>query len=146
VGGFEPWQVSIGLAAWLVVFFAGLFYWGNRFKRFRRTTIMGLGCAGGALMLVAIFGINHSRDLPLADFVSLAGIVVNNSILIVAFIRHHLDDCEPCLREYGLDEAVKRLVARCCGSDPVPPNLRSKVLSRLEAAQVESTAREGRPS
>jgi mycothiol system anti-sigma-R factor len=61
-----------------------------------------------------------------------------------AEIRHHLDDCEPCLREYGLDEAVKRLVARCCGSDPVPPDLRSKVLSRLETAHVESTAREGR--
>lgn len=65
MGGFEATQVSIGLGVALVVFFAGLFYWGARFKRFRRTTIMGLGCAGGALMLVAIFGLNHSRDIGL---------------------------------------------------------------------------------
>lgn len=59
-------------------------------------------------------------------------------------IRRHLQDCEPCLREYGLDEAVKRLVARCCGSDPVPSGLRDKVLSRLEVARVESELHEGR--
>lgn len=58
-------------------------------------------------------------------------------------IRRHLDECEPCLREYGLDEAVKRLVARCCGSDPVPAGLRSKVLNRLESARLDSSAREG---
>lgn len=62
-----------------------------------------------------------------------------------AEIRRHLDDCEPCLREYGLDEAVKRLVARHCGHDPVPPGLRAKVLSRLDAARTDSSIREGRP-
>ena len=29
-----------------------------------------------------------------------------------AKIRQHLDECGPCLREYGLEEAVKRLVRR----------------------------------
>ncbi|MDX6344025.1 MAG: hypothetical protein QOH87_4163, partial [Trebonia sp.] len=33
-------------------------------------------------------------------------------------IRQHLDECGPCLREYGLEEAVKRLVAKHCGCDP----------------------------
>src|SRR5882757_10948130 len=27
-------------------------------------------------------------------------------------IRQHLDECGPCLREYGLEEAVKRLVEK----------------------------------
>lgn len=62
MGGFAPNQVSIGLAIWLAVFFAGLLYWGGRFKRFRRTTIIGIGIAGGALETAAIFGLNHSAD------------------------------------------------------------------------------------
>lgn len=62
MGGFAPWQVSIGLAVALLVFFAGLLYWGNRFQRFRRTTIIGIGVAGGIGMVVAIVGINHTSD------------------------------------------------------------------------------------
>jgi mycothiol system anti-sigma-R factor len=54
-----------------------------------------------------------------------------------AKIRQHLDECGPCLREYGLEEAVKRLVHKHCGADPVPSELRTKVLSRLQAVRVE---------
>jgi len=46
----------------LLVFFAGLFYWGNRFKRFRRTTIMAIGILGGIAMVGAIFAINHGES------------------------------------------------------------------------------------
>jgi len=31
-------------------------------------------------------------------------------------VRVHLDECGPCLREFGLEEAVKRLVHKHCGS------------------------------
>ena len=44
----------------------------------------------------------------------------------------HLDECSPCLEKYGLEQAVKKLVKRCCGHDDVPGDLRAKVLSRLE--------------
>jgi mycothiol system anti-sigma-R factor len=54
-----------------------------------------------------------------------------------AKIRQHLDECGPCLREYGLEEAVKRLVHKHCGSDPVPSELRTKVLSRIRAVRIE---------
>jgi mycothiol system anti-sigma-R factor len=54
-----------------------------------------------------------------------------------AKIRQHLDECGPCLREYGLEEAVKRLVHKHCGADPVPSELRTKVLSRLQAVRIE---------
>jgi MFS family permease len=60
MGGSEPLQVSIGLAVALLVFFAGLFYWGNRFKRYRRTTIMAIGIVGGIVMVGAVYGINHA--------------------------------------------------------------------------------------
>ncbi|MDQ2688835.1 MAG: MFS transporter [Chloroflexota bacterium] len=65
MGGFEPAQVSGGLAIALVVFFAGIFVWGNLFKRYRRTTIIGVGIAGGLLMVGSIFGVNHSADWSL---------------------------------------------------------------------------------
>ena len=81
MGNVEPAQVSIGLAVALLVFFAGLFYWGNRFKRYRRTSIMAVGIAGGIVMTAAIFGINHAAgglavlQIPLA-LVAAAGLFV----------------------------------------------------------------------
>jgi mycothiol system anti-sigma-R factor len=51
-------------------------------------------------------------------------------------IKDHLDDCGPCLREFGLEEAVKSIVKRTC-SDQAPAELRAKVLVRIEVARVE---------
>jgi mycothiol system anti-sigma-R factor len=51
-------------------------------------------------------------------------------------IKEHLDECSPCLREFGLEEAVKAIVKRSC-SDPAPPDLRAKVLSNIAAARTE---------
>jgi mycothiol system anti-sigma-R factor len=57
-----------------------------------------------------------------------------------AQVKVHLDECGPCLREYGLEEVVKRLVHRHCGQEQVPADLRQKVLLRIEAvrAQIEA--------
>ena len=55
----------------------------------------------------------------------------------IAQVREHLDECAPCLREFGLEEAVKRLIAKHCGCDPVPVELRSKVLVRIRQVQAE---------
>jgi len=54
-----------------------------------------------------------------------------------AEIREHLDECGPCLREFGLEESVKRLVHKHCGHDDVPLNLRAKVLSRIREVRTE---------
>jgi mycothiol system anti-sigma-R factor len=53
-----------------------------------------------------------------------------------AQIRQHLDECGPCLREYGLEEAVKRLVHKSCGHDEVPGDLRIKVLTRIQEVRA----------
>ena len=56
-------------------------------------------------------------------------------------IRSHLDECSPCLRKYGVEQEVRALVARCCGGDVAPQQLRAKVLGRLrEAVVIETTA------
>lgn len=52
-------------------------------------------------------------------------------------IRLHLDECAPCLREYGLEQAVKSLVARCCGGDVPPEGLRERVLVRIQEVRLE---------
>jgi mycothiol system anti-sigma-R factor len=54
-----------------------------------------------------------------------------------AQIRQHLDECGPCLREYGLEEAVKRLVHKCCGAESAPSELRIKVMTRIRAVRAE---------
>jgi mycothiol system anti-sigma-R factor len=60
-------------------------------------------------------------------------------------IREHLDECTPCLRQYGLDQAVKSLVARSCGCDIAPETLRRKVLARIQEVRVELAQLEYRP-
>jgi len=50
-------------------------------------------------------------------------------------IREHLDECSPCLAEYGLEQAVKALVHRSCGCDTAPEQLRSKILQKIRDVQ-----------
>lgn len=54
-----------------------------------------------------------------------------------AKVKVHLEECGPCLREYGLEEVVKRLVHKHCGQEQVPADLRQKVLTRIEAVRVQ---------
>ncbi|HEY5032498.1 MAG TPA: mycothiol system anti-sigma-R factor [Actinomycetes bacterium] len=52
-------------------------------------------------------------------------------------IREHLDECAPCLRQFGIEQEVKALVARCCGSDRAPEALRIKIITRIQQVRVE---------
>lgn len=54
-----------------------------------------------------------------------------------SLIREHLDDCSPCLRLYGIEQDVKTLIARCCGNDPAPEQLRARVLMTLQSVRIE---------
>jgi mycothiol system anti-sigma-R factor len=54
-------------------------------------------------------------------------------------ISHHLDECSPCLREYGIEQEVKALVARCCGNDRAPTELRDRLRLKLESLVAEPT-------
>jgi MFS family permease len=81
MGGFDPLQVSVALAIGGLLFFAGLFYWGGRFRTMRRTSIILYGIIGGAVMLLAAVGINHAAGWPLP--VMLALIVVGAAGLFV---------------------------------------------------------------
>lgn len=52
-------------------------------------------------------------------------------------IRQHLHECGPCLREYGLEEVVKKLVHKHCGHEMVPADLRARILTRIQQVRME---------
>ncbi len=57
-------------------------------------------------------------------------------------IRFHLDECSPCLREYGIEQEVKALVARCCGSEVAPVELKERLRLKLAELVFEADTRE----
>jgi MFS family permease len=63
--GFSASQITLAAVVIAVIFGAGLLYWGNRFRRFRRTTIILYGVLGGGTAVVAGFVINHGAGLPI---------------------------------------------------------------------------------
>ncbi|MDT7728476.1 MAG: hypothetical protein QOI21_5052 [Actinomycetota bacterium] len=48
-----------------------------------------------------------------------------------AEIRRHLDSCPPCLEEYGIDVQLKQLLARKCGGDHAPDDLKSRLRASI---------------
>lgn len=64
MGRFSPPQISIGLLVGLILFFVGLAFWGERFRRIRRTTIIFYGLLGGAAIVGAALVLNHSDGWP----------------------------------------------------------------------------------
>lgn len=126
MGGFEPFQVSIGLTVALLVFFAGLFYWGNRFKRYRRTTIMAIGIGGGIVMVGAIFGLNHADSgvavlqLPLSlvacgGLFVLAGATPAALGMLADISEHHPADRGVIMGLYSVFLAVGQVVGSLLG-------------------------------
>jgi len=60
-------------------------------------------------------------------------------------IQRHLDDCSDCLREYGIEHEVKALVARCCGDETAPKELRERLRMKLSEYAVEAESHEFLP-
>jgi mycothiol system anti-sigma-R factor len=61
-----------------------------------------------------------------------------------AEVRDHLDECGPCLRQYGIEQEVKALVARCCGSDAAPDGLKERLRIKLQEVRIEISSVEYR--
>jgi MFS family permease len=62
--GFTAVEITIAAVVIGLLFGAGLWYWGNRFKNLRRTTIILYGILGGAVLVAAGLVINHGSGLP----------------------------------------------------------------------------------
>jgi MFS family permease len=57
--GFSAVQITIGAMILACLFGAGILWWGDRFDRFRRTTIITFGVFGGIGLVSAGFVVNH---------------------------------------------------------------------------------------
>jgi mycothiol system anti-sigma-R factor len=55
-------------------------------------------------------------------------------------LAQHLDECSPCLAQYGLDEKLKALLATKCGGEHAPDGLKSRLQEKLRFAVLEQTA------
>ena len=42
-------------------------------------------------------------------------------------LERHLDECTPCLAEYGLDEKLKKLLATKCSGEHAPDGLKNRL-------------------
>jgi MFS family permease len=82
MGGFDPLQISAGLAIAGLLFFAGLFYWGGKFRSMRRTSIIVYGIIGGAVMLTAAAAINHVGADPLLLLLVLVAIAAGGLFVL----------------------------------------------------------------
>jgi mycothiol system anti-sigma-R factor len=48
-----------------------------------------------------------------------------------AELRRHIEECPPCLEEYGIDEHLKHLLARKCGGEHAPDELKRKLRASI---------------
>jgi Arabinose efflux permease len=80
--GFSANQITLGGLAIAVIFGAGIFWWGNRFDRYRRTTIITLGVLGGIALAGAGVIVNHSAFGAGSNPVQAVFVLV--SVLVVA--------------------------------------------------------------
>ena len=51
-------------------------------------------------------------------------------------LQRHLDECGPCLEEYGLEEHLKALLARKCRGDHAPDALKQRLRESIREIMV----------
>jgi mycothiol system anti-sigma-R factor len=54
-------------------------------------------------------------------------------------IRQHLEGCTGCFQRYGLEQDVRALIARCCGNDHAPRDLRERITVRISQITIETS-------
>ncbi|MCK2243921.1 MULTISPECIES: mycothiol system anti-sigma-R factor [unclassified Crossiella] len=52
-------------------------------------------------------------------------------------LRQHLDECSPCLEQYGIDEYLKALLARKCGGEAAPDTLKQRLRASIRRTVLE---------
>ncbi|TDE14952.1 mycothiol system anti-sigma-R factor [Jiangella asiatica] len=52
-------------------------------------------------------------------------------------IKAHLDACQPCLSKYDIERVIREMLARSCGCDHAPDELRTKIRARIQEVRVQ---------
>lgn len=87
--GFSANQITAGALAIAVIFGAGIFWWGNRFDQYRRTTIILMGVVGGIALAGAGVVVNHAAfgagTSPVqAGLVGISAVVLAGGLFVLA--------------------------------------------------------------
>jgi MFS family permease len=80
--GFTPDQVTLGAIVIALIFGVGIFWWGNRFDRYRRTTIILYGVYGGIALAIAGLVVNHAAFEAGSNL--LLGVLLIGSVIVFA--------------------------------------------------------------
>lgn len=54
-------------------------------------------------------------------------------------LKQHLEECSPCLAEYGLDEHLKALLHRKCGGEHAPEEFKERLRASIRKTVIEVT-------
>jgi MFS family permease len=87
--GFSANEITIGAIGIAIVFGTGIIWWGDRFDRFRRTTIILFGVLGGLGLVAAGLVVNHGalgagESLSQAAWVGAASLVFAAGLFVLA--------------------------------------------------------------
>jgi mycothiol system anti-sigma-R factor len=52
-------------------------------------------------------------------------------------LEQHLDECGPCLEQYGIEEHLKELLARKCGGEHAPDTLKERLRASIRQVVIE---------
>ncbi len=61
-------------------------------------------------------------------------------------LRRHLEDCGPCLEEFGLEGHLKALLARKCGGDHAPDALKQRLRQSIREIMMRQEPTPGSPA
>lgn len=81
--GFSANQITVGAIGIAIVFGTGIIWWGDRFDRFRRTTIITFGVLGGLGLVAAGLVVNHGA-FDAATSVAHAALILAASAVFAA--------------------------------------------------------------
>ena len=78
-----------------------------------------------------------SHDEHCADYLERIVYFLDNELdeADCSAVRHHLDECGPCLEKYDLQRTVKSVVARSC-TEQAPEGLLNRVRVQIREVQV----------
>ena len=51
-------------------------------------------------------------------------------------LQRHLDECPSCLRHYGVEERIKRLIATSCSGEKAPEGLRQRLQIEISRTTI----------
>jgi mycothiol system anti-sigma-R factor len=54
-----------------------------------------------------------------------------------ALLKQHLDECSPCLQEYGLDEHLKALLHKKCGGEHASEDFKERIRASIRKTVIE---------